>query len=260
MEIISKISKGTKMDQVYIPKIRNGMPAGSYVVIRPLNLELKKQAPILYNIKELEPVKIGLIEQIFSVIDSKTETENIIITGSFLEKGFNFNDIDVIIIAETQSRGIEKEIKEKTKIETHVIFFDNQLFIKALKTDPIYRLMLSKCISRKRLTPLPEKKLNYRYLDAQLIKSKSLILSFDYIDGKEKYKLTRNLMAIHLFVKNKTLSINHIEKEIKKQLGIGIEDLKNNLTDNNFLRKYKTFYNGLEGEIIKNAGKQEKAD
>ena len=80
--------------------------------------------------------------------------------------------------------------------------------------------MLSKCISRKRLTPLPEKKLNYRYLDAQLIKSKSLILSFDYIDGKEKYKLTRNLMAIHIFVKNKTLSIDNIEKGIKKQLGI----------------------------------------
>jgi len=34
MELIAKISKGSKMDQVYIPKNRIGFSAGSYVMMR----------------------------------------------------------------------------------------------------------------------------------------------------------------------------------------------------------------------------------
>ena len=43
MEIISRVSKGSKMDQIYIPKNRAGLTIGEYVVITPLSREIKKQ-------------------------------------------------------------------------------------------------------------------------------------------------------------------------------------------------------------------------
>ena len=249
------------MDQIYIPKNRSGFSIGSYVILKPIEIEKLEEKPFFYNTKEIEPIKLELIKQVMKIIDNEIEDyDNIIITGSFLEKGFNFNDIDVIIITEKEVKGIERVIKEKTKIEAHVIYFNKSLFEKALRIDPIWGLMLNKCISRKRLTPLPAKTIDYKYLDAQLIKSKPVVDNFDYINGKEKYELTRNLISIYLFVKNKALSIESIEKEIKKHLGVEIYDLKNNLTDSYFFKKYKKFYTKLEEEIIKNTAKQEKVN
>jgi len=121
-------------------------------------------------------------------------------------------------------------------------------------------------------------KLKYKYLDAQLIKSKILINNFDYLTGKEKYKLVRNLIAIYLFIKNKKISEENLENGIKKNLNTNAEDIKNNLIKENsgkifinsssgksqikedFVKKYKNFYHNLEEEIIKNAAKQEKTN
>jgi len=41
MVIISKISKGSKMDQIYLPKNRSNLNIGDYVIISPLNQEKK---------------------------------------------------------------------------------------------------------------------------------------------------------------------------------------------------------------------------
>ena len=49
MEIISKISKGTKMDQIYIPKNRPGLDIGTYVKIIPIEEKIIKR-PYFYNI------------------------------------------------------------------------------------------------------------------------------------------------------------------------------------------------------------------
>jgi|SRR3989344_1169590 len=256
MELISKISKGTKMDQIYIPKNRPGFHTGEYVKIIPVN-ERPKDNYYVYNIKEVPPIKIEIAKQIFQIIESMINYDNIIITGSFLDENFKFNDIDIIIITENKKE-IEKSIKEKLKIEVHTILFNQSLLIEALKIDPKWRLMLSRCISKKRIAPLPQRKLKYRYLDVQLIESKTLMINFNYLTGKEKYKLTRNMMAISMFIKNKNISNKSIEKEIEKELDTNIEDLKNNLVTNDFFKRYKTFYSKLEKEIIENASKQEK--
>ena len=39
MEIIAKISRGSKMDQVYIPKNRGGFSIGSYVILKPIKIK-----------------------------------------------------------------------------------------------------------------------------------------------------------------------------------------------------------------------------
>ncbi|MEK6793081.1 MAG: hypothetical protein AABX95_04645, partial [Nanoarchaeota archaeon] len=98
MEIISKVSLGSRMDQVYIPKNRIGFDIGNYVIIKPLNLEIEKK-PLekiyFYRIKNIVSIKLEIINEVFIIIDKYVQNyENIIITGSFLEEGFHFNDID----------------------------------------------------------------------------------------------------------------------------------------------------------------------
>ncbi len=264
MEIIAKISKGSKMDQIYLPKQRAILNIGEYAVITPLHREKEKKDEKLYfyGIKDIEPIKLEIISRIISIIESNIDYENIIVTGSFLNKGFNFNDIDLLILTEedeSQGKTIQKRIEEKLKINTHLILLSDSSFKKALEIDPVWRMITSKSISKRRIPPLPRIKLDYKYLDAQLIKSKTLIDNFDNLYGKDKYKLIRNAVAIYLFIHNKPISDAWIEKEILKELGTTAEDLKNNLIGKNISGKYRTFHLRLEREVIENATKQEKA-
>src|SRR3989338_9655760 len=112
MELISKVSKGSKMDQIYIPKNRLGLEIGSHVIIKPFEIKERKFSEKLYfyNVKSLEPLKLDIINKIINTIDNYLKDyQNVIITGSFLDEGFNFNDIDIIILSE------EKIIEEKVK-------------------------------------------------------------------------------------------------------------------------------------------------
>ena len=126
MEIISKISKGTKMDQIYLPKNRIGFNTGTYVKINTKE-KIIITKPFFYNIKEIEPIKLSLIKQIFNIVNKNIEADNIIITGSFIEKGFNFNDIDIIILTEKKVKEnmIKNKIYREIKIPPHLIIFSN---------------------------------------------------------------------------------------------------------------------------------------
>ena len=119
------------MDQIYLPKNRNGFGIGSYVLLKPLTEEKPEERPYLYNIKKIEPIKIQLANEILKIIDKETENnDNVIITGSFLEKGFNFNDIDILLITNSKldESGLRQKIEETTKINIHLIILDNASF------------------------------------------------------------------------------------------------------------------------------------
>ena len=157
MELVGKISKGSKMDQIYISKNRYGFPIGNYVIITPLTRELEskdKGKPYFYNIQSIEPIKLNIINEIFSILNKKIrDYENIIITGSFLDKGFYFNDIDILIICKEKLNleNLKPLIDNQIGIKPHIILINNQSLIQGLSTDPLYQSMLSKCISKKRI-------------------------------------------------------------------------------------------------------------
>ncbi|MEK6935361.1 MAG: nucleotidyltransferase domain-containing protein [Nanoarchaeota archaeon] len=280
MELISKISKGSKMDQIYIPKIRNGFFTGSYVLIKSINtqelnnetqIKPKKSQPYFYNISSLEPIKLEIIKKIIEIIDSKTKSKNIIITGSFLKKGFNFNDIDILIINESkedtkqnkenpeQIKEIHKIIENTLGIKPHILTLDNKSLIRGLCTDPLYQMMLSQYISKNRIIYNIKNELNYKLLDLQLLKSKSLMDNWDILNGNEKYYLTRNMLSISLFLKNKKINENELKKEIKQSLNTTTEKIKQNLLEKtSFLKDYKKTYDVLFNKImrgIKNGSK-----
>ena len=68
--LTGKISKGTLMDQIYIPKERPlGFEVGTSVVLKPLIEEEAEIKPVYYNIKNLESVKVTIIQKIFSELN-----------------------------------------------------------------------------------------------------------------------------------------------------------------------------------------------
>ena len=248
------------MDQIYIPKNRIGLDTGSYVIIKPLEVEKREQKHYLYNICSIEPIKLQVINQIFKIIENKIENENIIITGSFLDKGFNFNDIDIILITDKKFKNLEKQIQEKIKIKTHLIFINNNSLIEGMSTDPIYQMMLNKCIAKKRFIYKIKNKKNYKLLDLHLLKSKLLIDNFDILNGNEKYNLIRNILAIKLYLENKKITKENIDLDIKKIFNLTIGQIKQNIIEKDrFIKKYKDFYDKIFNKImrgIKNDSKQ----
>ncbi|MEK6932570.1 MAG: hypothetical protein AABW56_02125 [Nanoarchaeota archaeon] len=251
MEIISKVSKGSKMDQIYIPKNRYGFSVGSPVIIKSLEEERIIEKPYFYNINYIEPIKLDIINKIINIIDKNYSYENVIFTGSFLDKGFNFEDIDVLLITESDA-DIKEKIESTIGIKTHIISIDNKTLIKGLSTDPIYIMMLSKCISRKRFIYDVKTEMNYKLLDLHLLKSKTLIDNFDILNGSEKYYLTRNLISIYIYANSKKISKEIVDNEIKKIFDVGVKEIKENILNKKiFLGKYKDIYGKTFKELIR---------
>lgn len=250
MEIISRISKGSLMDQAYIPKNRHGFPVGSYVVIKPLETENPIEStkkPYFYNVKTLEPIKLSIISEIFKIMDKFLGNyDNIIITGSFLESGFSFNDIDILIIKKEIANAdkISDILKESIGINAHLVFLDTNALLKGLSMDPLYQMMLSKCISKKRFLYKIKRNMDYKILDIHLLKSKGLISNFDELNGSDKYYLTRNMVAIMLYLKSRRINKERIDSTIKKIFQLkDINEIKQNmLNKGSYLKIYKSLY------------------
>ncbi len=266
VEMIGKISKGSKMDQIYLPKNRNGLNSGTYVVISPLNrLENnikfdEKPKLFYYNTGKLEGLKIKIIEEIINLIDTKLETNNIIITGSFLERSFNFNDIDILIINDDKKNIglLIKQLENLYGIKIHIIQISKNELIKGMSIDPLYNLMLNKCVSKNRLIFNIKRNINYKLLDLNLLKSKTLIDNFDILNGKEKYYFTMNMISILIFIEGKKLTKEVVNNEIENLFDKSIDDIKYNLLNKDFLSKFKKIYNKTLNLILENIKKERK--
>jgi len=259
VELISKISKGTRMDQIYIPKERSpGFETGTPVLIRPV-LEKAKINPFYYNVDNIEPIKNIIIEEFLNYFE---HLDNVIITGSFLEKGFEFEDIDVILITNKKfdNKKIERYFKVKFGFNIHIISINFKTLLKGISTDPLFQMLVSKFVSKRRVILKIKNKINYKLLDLHLLKSELLITNFYFLAGREKYKITRNLFAIKFFMDNKKISAETIDNEINNYFGKNtVVNIKENLLGKDFLNKYKKLYNELFKKIlngIKNGSKQ----
>jgi hypothetical protein len=256
MELIGKISKGTKMDQIYIKKNREGFEIGDYVLIKPVKEEhQKKEDYFFYNVKKLEGLKIKIIEEVFNIVEKILNYDNILIAGSFLEKGYNFNDLDIIIITKekietnnTDSK-LKKEISKKIGVNAHCITIDYASFIKGVSTDPLYRNIISKFVSKKRIVIKKERKIIPELLDLNLLKSKDFAVNFDVLTGREKYYLLKNMIAISLFLNNKDISKENIDRAIIKEFGEIRKITENQTGKKEIISKFNKYYDRTFKEI-----------
>mgnify|MGYP001560200809 FL=1 len=67
-QLISKVSRGTRLDQIYIPKNRVGFPVGGYVLVKPLRSQQPFLKPHYYGLHGLEPIKVAVAQRIFSTM------------------------------------------------------------------------------------------------------------------------------------------------------------------------------------------------
>ncbi|MEK6907456.1 MAG: hypothetical protein AABW45_02915 [Nanoarchaeota archaeon] len=244
MEIIAKVSKGSKMDQIYLPKNRFGLNPGSYVLVKE-TIPRDEGRLIFHNVKKIEKIKIIIIKELFNALN-KYNFDNIIVTGSFLDNGFNFNDIDIILIRD-QNINISK-IKDELKemgIESHLILIDNQSLLKGISTDPLFQTMLSNYISKKRFIYNIKPEIKYKLLDLHLLKSELLVGNFDILTENQKLDLLRNLVSIYLFITEKQIVTK--EEVCKKIRGMFDEDIFDKLKSNalnkkEFIKRYKLIY------------------
>ena len=139
------------------------------------------------------------------------------------------NDIDVILIdnKKIDVRKMERHLDKILGLNFHIIALNYSILIKGLETDPLYQAMLGRYVAKKRLILKYKNKINYKLLDLHLLKSKPLIKNFDYLAGKQKYDMARNLIAIFLFLNNKKISneiINYNIKNLLKENPIKIKE------------------------------------
>ncbi|MDI6737939.1 MAG: hypothetical protein QME12_05500 [Nanoarchaeota archaeon] len=258
-EIIARVSRGSVMDQVYLPKNRpSALGIGEYVVIAPA-LKKKQIAPYYYNVQNIEPIKAEIIQGILSNIDA----ENIIIAGSFLEKGFSFDDIDIIVI-NGEGKAIEEYAKTAFGLKAHIINMKYGTLREGLNTDPLFQVILSRFASKERLLLNIKPIINYKLLDMHLLKSKLLPEQFEHLNGKEKYKLARNMVAIKLFIEGKTATIEKTNKEIDNLFGKDAASklLENTIEKAPFTAKYRDVYRKVFNAIMDGIShaKQKQAD
>lgn len=250
VNLISKISKGSKMDQIYLPKVRPpGFAVGDSVEIVPTT---KENIPFYsHHVGRLEPLKSIIKDEILSYFE---HTDNTFITGSFLEEGFNFNDIDVLVLDKTESKNSWSDyFKQRFGVPVQIICLDRKSLQQGLQQDPLFQMMMSKYLAQKREIFRYKTVVNYKLLDLHLLKSKTFIDSFDILTGKEKYNLVRNLLAIDLFLKEKELNQEIIEREMEKVFGKGTpERLKENMVEKKlFLPKFRKKYEEIFQKILK---------
>jgi hypothetical protein len=263
MEMIGRVSRGSKMDQVYIPKNRAGLAIGNYVSIKPIDINIsieyaQSRKPVFYKLSNLEKIKVMIIGELLTLILANTKNvNNIIITGSFLNKGFSFNDLDILIIMEEkegQDR-LKKLIESSIGINTHIILLSNKELLEGISHDPVFEMMLSRYVSLNKIIYKKKRIINYQFLDLSLLKSKPLIDNFELLNGKEKYYLTKNMVSILFFITKKDLSDKIIDKEIEKLFGIKIERLKDNLIEKNkFVKLYQEIYNKTQNLLFTKNG------
>lgn len=253
--ITGTISKGSVMDQIYIPKQRApGLETGTLVVIEPALLKaVGKPRLNYYKVEPLPPVKVAIIEKIFEHFEQVGGVDNVLVAGSFLETGFKFEDIDLLVIGDEKidANRIQKELNALLGLKVQAIVIDFKVLLKGISSDPLFQMLVSRFVSKKRVIFRIKRTIRFKLLDLHLLDSKMLPDNFEFLTGNEKYKLTRNMVAISLFLDGGRLSVEAVNSEIERHFGKESPKLiKENMVSRTFLIRYKSFYNKLFDRIM----------
>lgn len=248
--MIAKVSKGSKMDQIYLSKNRFVLPVGSFVKIEQVK-DFEDFTPYYYKVSNLEKAKVLIMDEIFK----ESKAENVLIVGSFLEPGFNFNDLDVIEIGQ---RTLPDDF---LGLPLHIIVLTDLELLEGYLIEPIYRSMLSRFVSKKRILLKNKTKIVPIKLDLALLESKFLIDNLDDLSSIEfdrVYKGLRNVLSIKLFLEKKDFDLR---REFKLCFGMEFNlTFRKLLSSKDFRKKLGKLYKKLELSILNEQKKTSKAN
>lgn len=260
--LIKKISRGTRFNQVYLKK-NEGLwfEPGRSVIISPLEGSIPADTQIFEYNTSLDSIKKEIARKIFRIIGSICSYSNILITGSFLETGFGFDDVDIIILdpGPVQEDRLKSMIGE-IGIKPHLMMMGRKSLDKGISRDPLFRMMAARYVSVRRILLKKEKSVDYRLLDIHLAKNRNLIDGYGLLSIGQRKKLLRDFISIKLFAENKEVTTKDIEKEAERLFGKQIIERLFYYADDEAKKKFlsvlKKEFNKLEGVLIGNAAKQ----
>lgn len=252
---IKKVSKGSRFNQVYIPKeMENIIEVGDLVEVKLIKKHTKL---FYYNLEKLSKFKEDLIKNTFSYLNKYNDILYAFMVGSFLTENINYNDIDLVLILKKENKKLEfciyNELINNLNLKWHIISINNNKFEHLLKTCPLTKVMFSKYICNKKIDTQYKKIIDKKHIKFLLMMPEDLLkitapsrIFFDNL---------RRLITIEFFLNDKKLDINKINEELKKIIGKTLftriknnEEIEKNTIEN--LRKIiKTKLNKLHKNL-----------
>jgi len=216
-KFIHKISKGSRFNQIYIPKEMNGVfEIGDVVEIKLLS---KKE--IFYyskNLKKLSNYKEKLVKEIFSFLSDFSDIKHIFIIGSFLTNKIDYNDVDILLIS---NKNIEIEVYnkliDKFNIKFHIISISEERFEYLQYSCPLTRSMLSYFVSNKEFNLPEEIKVDKNHIRYLLMTPEDLLKVNP--GSRAYYDSIRRLITVENFLENKPVDILEISNQLTKIIG-----------------------------------------
>jgi len=232
MKFVHKVSKGTRFNQIYIPKeMERVFEVGDLVEIKLI----EKKSKLYYskNLKKLGEFKERLIQEIFNSLKKFNEIKQIFVVGSFLTK-IDYNDIDLILVLKDKAL-TNKNFKDKLnnilisklQFRFHLLLIPENKFFELEKICPLTRNMLFYFVSDKPFEISKETILDKNHIKFLLMMPEDLLEIKS--NSRVFYDNLRRIITIEMFLENKTYNLDVIESELKKLFG---EALFNYLRNN----------------------------
>ncbi len=248
---IHKVSKGSRFNQIYVPKeMKTCFEAGDLVEVTLLN----KKTHLFYskNLKNLNRFKENLIKEIFSLLSQFKEIKQIFVTGSFLTQKSDYNDIDIMLISEKNlEEKVYKELDKKLELKFHVISLPEKSIEYLQKTCPLTRSMLYFFVSNKKFILSNKTELDKKHIKFLLMMPEDL-LNLN-LNPRVYYDSLRRLIAIEKFLRNQDSNPTGIDWELIKLIKESLyKKIKSNeIIDFNSIKSLKKIIKSKLNNIYK---------
>ncbi|MBU0628529.1 MAG: hypothetical protein KKC75_05025 [Nanoarchaeota archaeon] len=210
-----RISKGSRFNQIYIPKeMEKSLGVGDLVEVRLL----QKSFQIYYkNQQKLSEFKEYLITGIFSALIPFTEIKSVFIVGSFLDE-IAYNDIDLVIISEKEDleKGIETLLAEKFSQKFHIIALSEEKLNSLMEKDPLTCSMLTSYASNRKAGLNYKRTIDKAHIEFLLMMPEDLLEL--NLPSKSFYDGIRRLITIENFLKNEKIDRKIINNQVEKAI------------------------------------------
>lgn len=207
------VSKGSRFNQIYIPKdMAQLIEVGDEVEVKLL----KKHIRLYYS----KGLKLSLFKEnlIKSIFDEIGNVGCLYIVGSFLIEKVDYNDIDIVIVnsIKINEQKIYNKLAEKFDLKFHIIFIKQNKFSDLLKICPLTRTMFSKFVCNKKFVVPDEKRIDANHIRFLLMMPYDLLEI--RLNSKSFFDSIRRLIAIERFLEDKGLDIFEINEKMKNEL------------------------------------------
>ncbi len=216
MRFTHTVSKGSRYNQIYVPKsMQKEFELGDIVEV----ILIEKKNKLFYSphIKRLSNFKDRLIREIFSFLSKFKEIEQVFVFGSFLTTQIEYHDIDLLIFLKKESEELDKKILDSLigefNLKFHILSATREGFLKVLEYSPIERSMMYYFVSNKEFK-VPSKREIHEDNIRSLLMMPEDIFKVRFDEGRVFYDSLRKLITIESFLRGKDIAPETIDKEI----------------------------------------------